>query len=1057
MQLVNAKSGELEDVPQDSAHAALTAGTHNLIGGSPVNVLSPDGSLGSIPAEQVPEAMARYGFKLPTDADLSEYANQQKYGEGFGNELKAGAAGVARGATFGLSDVGLTKTGLVDPEALAELRKRNPAASTAGEIGGAVGSALLAPEASLPGLAGKLGTGIAAKLAPAAIEGGSLASKIVQAAKATGASAMGSAVEGALYGAGETVSEAALGDPDVSAERLAANLGFGALIGGGLGGLVKAGSLAVPASLDAAKGAISNFYDKFIGRPSLDAVEGSAAPDMIAHGVASAPPPEWQPSPASKAISALTGKSEEETRGLLQAAHEGELMSPEAKDKFVREFTDNLQEQYDTVQKASKDAINTIRPQETAKLLEGHDTQVAAGASSDAIAQLRHAAAEMRSNPDIYPARFPAKTEQILEGLEDRTLAPTSPEAAAQKVAVGEEVPLSRDYSLKMMSSTKGRLSSGPSLSDRWSVFKDGKMVGETINVPFYKGEPEFGDYATVSKIHLGDETGKGLGTEVYQKLLGHYGTLVSDADSTSPAAYRVWKKLGGKELPESFEKTGDLVKNAEGNPRLYAKLSETPGEKPVFSAADHFEAINQAKRSLDKLLKYSKDITGESGDAINLLRDVRGNLRAGLEDENTWGPAAARQAAYNASNHDLETAASALRKRFMEKVETKGGGITYKVKPSRVETYINQINDNRARPQTEALLNYFKSAKNHVQEIGSTYEGAPFESFDKEGIEGIMNKTQDNVMRAKSVLEAQPGGHGALTDVLHPLSAVHKAASRILANPVAAASTLANMERAAQKTAQMVERAAGAALKVPEGGIRGAEIPVKMTGAAIRGINLEDRRAKAEKQMRKLDEIQQSPDLIHKLDEWTQSTFDHAPKVTAALQQTAIRGIAFLSAKMPRPPQGMPLDQPRELGGAQLTAFSRYHDAVEDPVSVLKSLSTGKVPSESLEALQSVYPRLYDDMKQQIISKLAERGDKARSLPFQRRMAISHFIGQPLDSSMLYTASNQVILGGLQQEQDQKEADARAVRPSQKGLSSIDLSQRSLTGPQQIAAKQIS
>lgn len=900
MQLVNAKSGHPEDVPQDSAFDALRAGSHNLVAGQPVNVMGPGGELGSLPAEQIPEAVARYGYKIPTQADLTEHENQQKYGEGAGPALAAGALGAARGLTFGLSDVGLAGTGLVTSATLQQLRQRNPTVSTATEVGGAVAGAALAPELSLPGRAAGLGARIAEGVAPAALgEGASLAARVVQGAKATGATALGSAVEGALYGAGENVTEAALGDPDLHAERLAANIGFGALTGGALGGLIKAGSLAAPASFDAAKSAISHFYDRFVGRPEMpgaaSAVDVAAsgaggAPDVVA--AAGAPPAEWQPSAASKTIAAISGKGEPEVRSLLQAAHEGELMTPEAKDKFVRELTDNMQEQYETVQRASKDAINTVRPQENVELLKGADPTEATKASSDAVMQMRHAIAEMRTNPDLYPARFPAKAEKILEGLEDRT--------------------------------------------------------------------------------------------------------------------------SGGMATP-----------------------------------ADSFNAINQAKQSLDKLLRFGKDITGESTDAINLLRGTRGQLKTNLEDEKVWGAAAARQAAFNGSNHDLATATTALRKRFMEKTEGRGGSIEWKVKPSKVETYVNQINDNRARPQTEALLDYFRAAKGHVQEIGKTYEAAPFESFDKEGIEGVLNRTQDATLRAKTILEAQPGGHGAMTDWLHPLSAVAKHAAHMLQNPVVVASKLANMERAAQKTAGAVEKTAKALFKDPRA--EKTSLMIKATGALIHNLTPEERQDRLDKQLKPLDEFHQSPDeAVKRLDGWTQEAGHVAPNIASSLQQTAIRGMQFLASKAPRSGAALPLDHPHQPSMADIAKFERYHSAVHDPVSVFKEMKQDRLTPEGLETLQTVYPKLYDDMKMQIVSHLG--GTKVRELPYQRRLVLGKFLGEPLDSSMTpaQLVSNQTILAGQKAQREAKEASERAFRPSGKGAASIDLGTRYMTRGQQ-------
>lgn len=150
--------------------------------------------------------------------------------------MLAGAAGAARGASFGLSDLAIGAFG--GSEDLRALKEQNPTASTVGEIAGGIGSLAL-PGAGLVGAASKVGASTA-KLA------GSTSASLVQRAAAKG---LGSAAEGALYGAGQTVTEAVLGDPSKAAENLVGNIGLSALLGGGLGVAMEAGSPVLKAGL----------------------------------------------------------------------------------------------------------------------------------------------------------------------------------------------------------------------------------------------------------------------------------------------------------------------------------------------------------------------------------------------------------------------------------------------------------------------------------------------------------------------------------------------------------------------------------------------------------------------------------------------------------------------------------------------------------------------------------------------------------------------------------------------------------------------------------------
>lgn len=70
------------------------------------------------------------------------------------------------------------------------------------------------------------------------------------------------AVEGMAYGGGQTLSEWALGDADLTAQRIVGNIGFGALLGGATGGVMQFGSLATQAAGRKAAGAAKSILKK---------------------------------------------------------------------------------------------------------------------------------------------------------------------------------------------------------------------------------------------------------------------------------------------------------------------------------------------------------------------------------------------------------------------------------------------------------------------------------------------------------------------------------------------------------------------------------------------------------------------------------------------------------------------------------------------------------------------------------------------------------------------------------------------------------------------------
>jgi len=153
--------------------------------------------------------------------------------------FKTGTQAVVRGLTGGLSDAAFDKQTRREAKRLAE---ENPTTALVGELGGM----LLSPGSAV-GSAVTKGIGATTRLGR------------------VGANIAGGGVSGLLFGAGKTVSDAALGDVELTAEKLVAGTGLGGLLGlagGGIGGVVEEGArAAVPLLSSLAKRATSVLDD----------------------------------------------------------------------------------------------------------------------------------------------------------------------------------------------------------------------------------------------------------------------------------------------------------------------------------------------------------------------------------------------------------------------------------------------------------------------------------------------------------------------------------------------------------------------------------------------------------------------------------------------------------------------------------------------------------------------------------------------------------------------------------------------------------------------------
>jgi hypothetical protein len=204
-----------------------------------VPVRLPDGSAAELDPQRAEEAIRSGGADVIDRGTLLADQERQVYGGGAG-QTAAAAAGLARGATLGLSDV---VAGAIDPTlpaGLRQLQEANPATSTATELGGNIASLLATGGGA--GL-GSLATRGAVKLG--AVEGG-------LAARALAGAAVGAAEMGAIEG-GRELSQATLQERETSAARVAEAFGHGALLGGAFGGALPLAGAALSGAASGAR------------------------------------------------------------------------------------------------------------------------------------------------------------------------------------------------------------------------------------------------------------------------------------------------------------------------------------------------------------------------------------------------------------------------------------------------------------------------------------------------------------------------------------------------------------------------------------------------------------------------------------------------------------------------------------------------------------------------------------------------------------------------------------------------------------------------------------
>lgn len=326
--VLDSATGQVVDHPDGDIAQAWRDGKVQPIAGQTYHFRNANGTYEHA---DTPDAIARavqQGSQFVSAAEAASAVKAQRLEREGGGALGAGAAEALSQGTFGLSDVaGKAAFGQEFADVRQQQQEEHPWATM---LGGGVGAAGLA---ALTG-GGSLAEQGAAGLAGEAAEGG--LARIAQRAFVSGARA---ATEGAQMGVSQSISDAAIKDPQMTAQKVIANVGMNALWGGLLGGGFGAAGEGLSRSI-ASRLVESEPTEHALGSVATDAV-GARGADEAAAGENV---PEGLGATIAKGYAKLIGKDPDEIVNVMknrQAVINADEIH-DAASRNVRALTDDL-------------------------------------------------------------------------------------------------------------------------------------------------------------------------------------------------------------------------------------------------------------------------------------------------------------------------------------------------------------------------------------------------------------------------------------------------------------------------------------------------------------------------------------------------------------------------------------------------------------------------------------------------------------------------------------------------------------------------------------------
>lgn len=180
------------------------------------------------------------------------------------------------------------------------------------------------------------------------------------------------------------------------------------------------------------------------------------------------------------------------------------------------------------------------------------------------------------------------------------------------------------------------------------------------------------------------------------------------------------------------------------------------------------------------------------------------------------------------------------------------------------------------------------------------------------------------------------------------------------------------------------------------------------------------------------------------------------APDTGSRVLQRSLEGINFLDSKVPRK-SATPgafdfiLAKPRhhKVSSMEMSKFERYVNGVNNPMSLVADLESGKLSSETVEAVKTVYPQFYGRVVDAVTSKLAAEGDK---MSYNKRLQLGLLFDIPSDESLVpqnIAALQQSFTAQGQNQPQPGSGTTGAVKPTVGGLKEVDVAQNTASDTQ--------
>lgn len=178
--------------------------------------------------------------------------------------------------------------------------------------------------------------------------------------------------------------------------------------------------------------------------------------------------------------------------------------------------------------------------------------------------------------------------------------------------------------------------------------------------------------------------------------------------------------------------------------------------------------------------------------------------------------------------------------------------------------------------------------------------------------------------------------------------------------------------------------------------------------------------------------------------------TAHYMPDHGQAMGATAANAVNYLNSLRPQSPKLSPLSKELPLNPVQKAAYTRALQIAQQPLLVLNKVQQGTIIPSDIVALNTMYPDLYNKLRSQLMSNMADSINKGEEIPYKARIGLSMFMGEPLDATMSPSSIQSAQPAPKQEQSRELAGERQKLGPSQQGAKALSKMPQSYQTPSQ-------